>query len=378
MTLLRNVVDDAAGVHALVIGVGTYPHLEGGKKARFPDTQGMGQLGSPPKSAAAVTDWLLTEHAVAGRPLKSIDVLVSGPSTFQNEAGAAQKAEAATFARVRDAVRAWKARGARHPDNLLIFYFCGHGVSTGAENSLLLEDFGGDLDDPFSAAIDTSKLLTGMRKCAATRQVYLIDACRTVQDDYLENYANSGSGLIDAAAHTNLGAVQQAVIWSTSLGSQAFGNAKAPSLFASGMLKALRGAAAALDDDGSWVVKPLSLKAGLDVIMQRLAPNVEQIVSVDHVSKDFPFHYMPGAPKVPASIRCEPLAFMPRSTLVCTSANGFSATRDPLPDERWDLELDVGDYEFKATVAAGNAAVGSQKVTVFPPGRKVAIVCKEG
>lgn len=378
MTLLRNVVDGAAGVHALVIGVGTYPYLEGGKKLTFPDSQGMGQLSSPPKSASAVASWLLTEHTIIGRPLKSVEVLVSGTSQFQNEAGAKVKADAATFDKVKAAIGAWKARGTTNADNVLILYFCGHGVSTGAENSLLLEDFGGDQNDPFSAAIDTGKLLTGMRKCAATRQVYLIDACRTVQENYLDNYDNTGAAIIDAAAHANLGAVQQAVIWSTSLGAQAFGNAKAPSVFASGLLQALKGAAAALDDDGAWVVKPLSLKAGLDVVMQRLVPNLEQVVTVENVSKDFPFHYMPGAPKVPTLVRCEPIAYMPKSKLVCTSINGFEAIRKPLPDERWDLDLDVGDYEFKVTVPPGEELVGTQKVNVFPPGRKVAIQCKEG
>lgn len=375
MTLLKNVVDAAPGVHALVVGVGTYPHLEGGKKAPFSDAQGMKQLGSPPKSAGVVANWLLNEHSVNGRPLKSLDVLVSGTSQLVNDVGDKVKAEPATFVRVRDAIRAWKARGASNADNVLVFYFCGHGVSTGAENSLLVENFGDDENDPFAAAIDMVKLLTGMRKCAASRQVYLIDACRTVSEDYLKKYANSGAAIIDATAHTNLGTVQQAVIWSTSLGAQAFGNLGAPSLFATGMLQALKGAAGALDDNGDWVVKPLSLKAGLDVVMQRLAPDVEQIVSLDHVSKDFPFHYLPGPPKVPASVRCDPLTFMSKSQLVCSSAAGPVATRVPAAAERWDLELDVGDYEFQATVPPALALVGKQKVTVFPPGRNVSIRC---
>ena len=377
MTLLKNGPDDGQpGVHALVIGIGRYPRLVGGeKKPVFGNAQGMGQLSSPPVSAAAIASWLLKEHSISGCPLKSLDVLASGAAQFVDDTGQPVTPEAAEMEHVKAAIKAWKVRANAHAGNVMVLYFCGHGVSTGAENSLLMEDFGEDEDDPFSAAIDMVKLLTGMRRCQASRQVYLIDACRTVSEDYLKQYANSGVGIVDATAHTNLGAVQQAVVWSTTLGAQAFGLAGQPSLFASAMLKALQGAAGTIDDNGDWVVRPLSLKAGLDVVMQRLAPDVDQTVSLDQVSKNFAFHHLSSPPKVPAVVRCEPAHFMPRSRLVCTSTAGQVAERIPAAEELWDLELEVGDYEFQANVPPALALVGQMKVTVFPPGRKVSIRC---
>src|SRR4051794_38186136 len=63
--------------HALVIGVGHYPHLPGGaskKKVANPD--GMGQLKSPPESARAVARWLIEEYR-SDRPLSSVALLTS-------------------------------------------------------------------------------------------------------------------------------------------------------------------------------------------------------------------------------------------------------------------------------------------------------------
>ena len=375
MTLLTNVVDGLAGVHALVIGVGKYPHLEGGTEQTFEDSQGMGQLGSPPKSAAAMVNWLMQEHSITDRPLKSLEVLTSELVRCVDDQGTLVMSEPANFPRVRAAIRAWKARGSSSRDNVLIFYFCGHGVSTGAESSLLLENFGDDADDPFTAAIDATKLLTGMRKCPASRQVYLIDACRTVQEDYLKEYANSGAAVVDATAHANLGAVQQAVIWSTSLGAQAFGNAQTPSLFANAILLALRGAAGGQDFNGDWVVRPLSLKDALDVVMPRIAPNVEQVVSIDHVSINFPFHHYTSPPKVPAWVRCDPAGFLARTHLICSSSAGEVASRLAPVDERWELELLPGEYEFQAMVPPGVEPVGREKALLYPPGKSIAIRC---
>ena len=48
-------------VHALVIGIGDYPHLIGGSGPLTPSHDGMQQLSSPPVSARAVADWLIAD-----------------------------------------------------------------------------------------------------------------------------------------------------------------------------------------------------------------------------------------------------------------------------------------------------------------------------
>lgn len=380
MSLLQEPDLDNPGVHALLIGIGNYPFLEDGKFSdRFGDAQGMGQLASPPRSIAALTRWLIDHHEMQdGQSLRSLAVLCSGNSGLKDHQG--KKVATANFANVRSAVDAWFDRGDSHPDNLMFFYFCGHGVTTGAEHSLLLENFGDTPRDPFyTAAMDIGKCLTGMRRCKAKRQIYLIDACRTVQDGYLRNYQNSGAGFIDATAHSNLGEVQQAVLWSTSLGHQAFGDAKRGSLFASSMLEALKGAACTLDDEGAWVVKPIGLKEGLDMVMRRHTQTLGQIVSLDQVSHNFPFHYFAGDPKVPATVRCKPTESIAQAKLQCRSpSSGFQESWPAGEYEQWQIDLHVGDYEFSVTRPPSPELLGQiKKVTVFPPGRTVVIDCQE-
>jgi hypothetical protein len=45
--------------HAIVVGVGAYPHLNGGTGVLTPDHDGMGQLSSPPVSAHMFAAWLI-------------------------------------------------------------------------------------------------------------------------------------------------------------------------------------------------------------------------------------------------------------------------------------------------------------------------------
>ena len=71
------VYDDAALVasgdpatHAIVIGVGTYPHLNGGDPERLSRYHGgLKQLSSPPESAREFTNWLLDEFHNPAKPL---------------------------------------------------------------------------------------------------------------------------------------------------------------------------------------------------------------------------------------------------------------------------------------------------------------------
>ena len=58
MTLLLD-KPGAPGTHAIVIGVGRYDWLIGGKQGSSTYSDGMGQLSSPPVSATRFASWLL-------------------------------------------------------------------------------------------------------------------------------------------------------------------------------------------------------------------------------------------------------------------------------------------------------------------------------
>ena len=80
----RFVVHDVAiagpATHALVIGVGSYPHLLGGSGPRCADNEGLGQLKSPTASATVFANWLIEEFANASKPLASLAMLISDES----------------------------------------------------------------------------------------------------------------------------------------------------------------------------------------------------------------------------------------------------------------------------------------------------------
>jgi hypothetical protein len=63
--LIHNVAVDGPATHALVIGVGAYPHLIGGT-GRTKYNDGMGQLTSPPISARLFASWLMRWKTRAG------------------------------------------------------------------------------------------------------------------------------------------------------------------------------------------------------------------------------------------------------------------------------------------------------------------------
>src|SRR5947199_9944041 len=77
MTLLLD-KSSKPGTHAVVIGIGRYPWLVGGKaKPRFAQNDGMAQLTSPPASARAFATWLLETYENPEAPLVSLDLLLS-------------------------------------------------------------------------------------------------------------------------------------------------------------------------------------------------------------------------------------------------------------------------------------------------------------
>ena len=48
-----------SATHAIVIGVGTYPHLNGGTDALRRNTTAWGSFTSPPISARTIANWLI-------------------------------------------------------------------------------------------------------------------------------------------------------------------------------------------------------------------------------------------------------------------------------------------------------------------------------
>ena len=107
--LVHNDEVDGPSTHALVIGVGAYPHLLRGKGMLSPDHDGMGQLSSPSASARGFCRWLIEAINDPSKPLASVSLLLSepAPSVFRHPStGHDHRVAAATMENVEVAVRA--------------------------------------------------------------------------------------------------------------------------------------------------------------------------------------------------------------------------------------------------------------------------------
>jgi hypothetical protein len=177
------------GVHALVIGVSSYPFLIGGAKA-VANPWGMGQLTSTAASAFKMFEWLKRTRAQLPVPLATCRVLLS-PSP--QEAHLNGVADEATVANMLAAANDWRNDASTDRDNVTFFYFAGHGVQRTKEDAVMcLRDFLEPLGSSLRNAIDLATVRAGMspsktRQDIARTQFYFVDACR-VQPSELKEF----------------------------------------------------------------------------------------------------------------------------------------------------------------------------------------------
>jgi hypothetical protein len=350
------------GTHALVIGVGHYHHLPAGGRACYDEAVGLTQLTSPPASARAFAEFMQRDYTNPDKPLRSLELLVSEP------AGAAAL-EAASFDATRRAIDAWAFERSRHPEDLLVFFFSGHGLSRGAQTTLLLDDFGARPLAPLENAIDFTALHLGLEQAAAREQCFFVDACRASTSFITRLDRDTGQAVIaPLASHTN-GPRRAPVYYATLPGANAYGRPGRPSLFTEALLRALAGPGSD-DNDGNWRVRTDALSSGLNQVLRRVAAaaGVEERVpaAVDHLTP-FVLHHLPDVPRdVPVDVICEP---MERSANVRLSCEGLAARHERAPAAGiWNLDLDAGPYAFGAH---GQAGQRRREVDVRPPFRAV-------
>nr|WP_308612998.1 caspase family protein [Massilia eburnea] len=368
MTLLTDPaqIDAEPAVHVLVIAVGRYPFLkDGDADQRLPEHGELGQLASPVPSGEALVDWLKSEFKPHSAPLKSIEVLSSPGGNFTDWNGAHVEVAPPTMANVRRTVKEWAARGDTSPNSVLMFYFCGHGLSNGEVHSLLLENFGDDADDPFNTgAIDIVAMMDGTRGKKATQQLFFLDACRSFKNSAFKKYGEArGQPIINGAALARLDVVEQAALWASKLGALAYGIPGKPSVFTSAMLHAMKGAGALQDEvDGSWVIAPEFLRLGINFIIQRMpgAPP-EQYATLDRMAKNIKIHSLPGDPTVPVAVLCKPRERTRFAAFACSSGESRPVgAADP-----WHLDLGMDLYSFEADFE--DIGKKSKKATPHPP-----------
>lgn len=357
---------DAVGVHAVVIGVGHYAHLPGGSSHRFADHEGMVQLSSPPRSAEHIAKWLLdTYHDDQSMPLRSMHMLVSkkgAAQKFHHKHCPESEIASATLGNIKKAARDWFRRSDENAQNLLLFYFCGHGISAGMQHTLLSTDFGEDTLAPFENAVNFTDFHLGMGRCKAQSQVYFVDACRSISKNLIEQSASFGDSLIPGV--TPIVQKTAPVFLSAQPGEKAMGLPREPSAFAQALPLAFKGGA--WDKvDGEWVVCTSMLRRALERQTRRVMrafPNFNFEVG-GYADATITIKRPEGEPVVPVDLGGRPdtdhnlleLAYEPDGT-------NAQVIKEVNNDEVWLIDLTEGDYEFSAKFQ--NAA-GQQKVVTL-------------
>lgn len=366
--------------HAIIIGVGDYPHLLGGTGTVWNGHEDMGQLTSTPVSARAFADWLIDPergYLDNGRRLKSVRLLLSEecPQPYRNLAtGADHAVPAATLDTVDPAIKGW-AREFSSEGDLAIFFFAGHGITTGIEQALLLERFG-DADN-FAVgkdAIRFSGLTTGMKWMPPRDQWYILDACRSYSKAHSRRYGGVGESIIDPDPDKDFdGYLKQAVLNATLEGAPAYGRKGRTSVFTEALLQALEGGGSDdLTGPGDWrlyagqighavefIVRRTALRAGLG---QKQLPVSEGPGSL-HIGK-----LRGNAPMVPVELCCTPDDATAMATFWFNEISWQRGQPDPL--------IEFGDHEFMAAFEGGLFPNAVLARSIRPPYRRVAIDLK--
>jgi hypothetical protein len=362
--------DSAPGIHILLVGVDSYPHLSGAASDALGLRDDLPELDAPSHSCALLGDWFSSGNLKHPRlPVRSIDVLATAT---HSQALRDKKIllEPPTFENVRLAITRWHTLGEASADNLLLFYFCGHGLQSGTNtHSLLCADFGAHALSPFDHAIHYEGLELGMRACAAQSQIFMIDACRTAHPQMMRDYSGPGQAVIGRRPPEDMVRVSQSVIWATSGGARAWAYNRNPSMFAQAFVKCLKGGAA-INDTGTGipVATAGSIKEAMAQWISAIAESPQEPQLAQPTGKSFIFHQFRANLKVPVVVKCTPADETKQANLSCNPKDGGLKRQKSSPRSgRWLLDLPRGSYTFQAVSAKNPKRSGEVMCHAHPP-----------
>jgi hypothetical protein len=258
----------------------------------------MGQLTSPPLSAIAMLEWVDKTLNNPEAPLKSIEVLISQPipATYTDVSGLTRQIDDATWNNVSAAAQAWRNRADSNPENVAIFFFCGHGLGDGVGTHLLLGDSGVDAD-LLRQSLHVGSFRLAMGSCAAQKQIYLVDACRTVDLATVLNPFVGGQSVLPPGNAIQVFGGSNPVLYSARKGEPAFGNVGQVSDFTKALLEGLSRFAVFQPFGHYWAVSPHELQRAVAALMDDFSGKPQ--CQADGLSgTGFQLHRLAGPPDV--------------------------------------------------------------------------------
>lgn len=357
-----DVATNGPRLHALVVGVGAYPHLSGGEGAPTPALSTLGQLASPVPTALHVARWLAEDYTNDACPLGSVELLLSPAQDADRPGGDALPVEAATEQALREAAARWFERCDTREDNVAFFYFSGHGLQGNrTTNQLLLPaDIGDSAADPWGRLIDFDKTRLGMRRCKADTQLFFVDACNEYSMDTLEQLDVTGRALVSGGGIGDR--VRTVATYRAAReGRQAFAPTDGElTYFAQTLFEALGGIGATLSGEtGTPEVNTHYLGGVLAQLKHHLfdAGTAAKLSWHPDPDGELAVIHRPPAALVRTTLRCDPEAREPDATF--RLARGSEEYQSPRGEPRpWVQNVRPGDWTAEA--AFSDASVVSK------------------
>lgn len=356
-------VDNAGGgpaTHAVVFGLGTYPHGRSiGEAASLAD------LRSPIQTARAIADWLILAYDNPLRPLASVSLIVSAPEPFiylNPVTNVEYVVPTGTTEDFNKYVSKWADRAGSNSENGSIFYYCGHGLTAGLIDCLLSRSFGETSSRHLDGVFDRSSLVNAMRLLGPKHQLFVFDTCRNESPSLLGGGPNLPSLLSARPGVAAPDGLRQCRLLATAEGQQAFGETEGISLFSSAFLAACRSAGSKVS--GEWWVKSEILLQYADRFMSGQKPQLEgPAMEICRIG---------GRLVVPVVVCCDPNDQFYRVKLEMRSEVGTSHVFDgstQLSTEPWKVEVEIGRYSFAATACMSGDfnPIEEPRINVYPP-----------
>jgi hypothetical protein len=356
------IVTNAPRLHALVIAVAQYPHLNGGAGSPALEPLGLSQVTTPRYTGLAIADWLLTRYQNPRCPLGSVEVLLSPGEPVPSPNGPVPAASA-TMANIESAFARWKTRCGADSGNIAWFYFCGHGVSKDAQY-LLPEDYGDPAVFQWKNNIDFDGLRVGMRSCAAQTQVFFVDACRETPLALLTQLNVAGNPLTGAGFADAVDC--SAAYYATTPGRQAYGPDHDVTYFGQALLSCLNGVAA-IKKGPKWVVDTYSLGNALGQTIVQLARRYRQPLSCNPDPSGMGRINEVAGPRVIAAVSCT--SEVANNVADITITRGATALHSPPGQPKPVVEeVEAGDWTIQVTFPGNQfASPPAEGYTFMPP-----------
>ncbi len=379
MTLIYDAgLEDKPSTHVFAIGVGSYPHLNGGDEDRkAKNTLSLGQLFSPPTSMKTFVEWFFNPSFGFNNPdapLSTVRCLASSvsPIQIQTSIELSDPISTANLDNIENEFAAWVDDLKKNENNVGIFYFCGHGIMV-ENHYLLAEDFGNPMSlKPFKYAFDITMTMRALDREINGSIYYFIDACKEISSELALSLGTGPDSLININIKNRVMRKYSCCLSATGDGKLAYAPLNGQvSRFTNSLLRALSGyCGSRVPGQKFWQINGESLGNSINAILDyewSLEKNSKnfQICDISTSGKVVSFHITNTKPKVTLSVNLNPETNRHLYKIYAESAT--TVVSQEWKNECFITDVPTGQYKIGAIHANGIDQDTRPDQDVLPP-----------